>query len=872
MARTYDQKRRFDITPEPEFSGASEPAELGPLTFVVQRHEASRLHFDFRLECDGALKSWAVPKGPSLNPKVKRMAVMVEDHPLDYANFEGRIPKGQYGGGEVILWDEGTYEPEGATGDRRQDEALVKRGLAEGKLPFVLHGKRLRGGFVLVRQDGTDNWLLIKRNDAEATAEDPTKETTSVRTGLTAEDLRAGRRAPTLTEAIDRTPRAKAAPIEGTPAPMVPVEIGRAFTSELWTFEAKLDGIRALAVKTNGVVQLITRNGNDVAFRFPGLVRDVRDLAESDVILDGEIVLLDEHGRPSFQGLMEAYHQHRTEREPVFFVFDLLQLQGRDVRSASLADRRSLLERVPLHGNLRLLGTIPTDGELVYDQALKLGFEGIVGKRLASPYRSGVRSDDWVKVKGYHTEEFLIGGYTMGFGTREHTFGALLLGRRDQEGKLRFCGSVGGGLSEEQLKELRAKLERLRVPESSFDEPVATRGEPIFVRPELIAEVRFMAWTRDHKLRFPIFKRLRPDLEEAPAMPTTSIPRTLGTTGAEEADSVLEALQSPKKEIQLTVDGHPIRFTSLDKPLWPGLTKRDLIRYLARVSDVYLEYLRDRPLTIVRYPDGIEGEGFFQRHWEGDLPEFVQTVDIYSEHNHRAVRHAMCNNLATLLWLGQMSALELHPWHSSVTPSPDTEGLGAKFDTEEDRDESVLAYPDYLVCDLDPNIRSGHEKPGAEPELNEKGWKRTVQVALELREMLNGLGLRGYVKTTGKTGLHIFIPVKRLYDNDQIREAARTLGKFLMDRHPDEITMETRLDKRPSKVFFDANMNGLSRTLAGAYSPRPVPGGRVSMPLDWDQLEKVHPEDFTIQTVPDLLSRQGDAWAGMLRDRQSLRA
>lgn len=855
--RDYERKRNFTLTPEPGFTDDPFDLPKGPLRFVIQRHEATRLHFDLRLECDGALKSWAVPKGPSLDPTVKRAAIMVEDHPLDYANFEGRIPKGEYGGGEVVIWDEGTYLPEDPTHDRAHDEAAVLKGLAAGKLSFILDGTRLKGAFTLVRKGATENWLLIKHQDDFATANDPTQETRSVRTGRTAEDLRAGREAPGVAD----VPGAVCRELPTDLRPMVPTEIGQAFTSDLWTFEPKLDGVRVLALKQGQDLRLVTRNGNDIASRFPTVVAALRDLP-ADLALDGELVLNDDQGRPSFQALMDAYHRTRGDARVVFWAFDVISLDGYDLRNVPLVDRRELLDRLPLAGNLRILPTFPGGGEALFEEAQRLGMEGIVGKRLQSLYRSGRPSDDWVKIKGYHTEEFLLAGYTHGFGAREHTLGALLLARRDEKGDLRFCGSVGGGLSETQLAELRQKLDARRLAESPFDEEIATRGEPVFARPELVAEVRFMTWTRDRKLRFPVFKRLRPDIAEPAPLPEA-------TTGAHEADAVLEALEAKENELQITVDGFPIRFTSLDKELFPAVTKRDLLRYLAHVSDSYLAYLRDRPLTFVRYPDGIEGEGFFQRHWEKGLPEFVTTADIWSDRGETARRFLVCDNLATLLWLGQISALELHPWHSRVVPEG-AEGAGTKFDTAEDLAESALELPDYLVCDLDPNIPSGKEKAGHEPELNATGWARTVETAFALRELLNLLGLRGYPKTSGKTGLHIYIPLERLYDHDQVREAARAIGRFLVEKHPKLVTTELRLEKRPRKVYFDANMNGHGKTLAAAYSPRPVPDARVSYPLTWEELATAKPELYTIRTVPNLLATRGDRWANFLRDRQRL--
>jgi bifunctional non-homologous end joining protein LigD len=849
-ARTYSEKRNPDVTSEPRFEVA-EPTK-GPLKFVIQRHEASHLHFDFRLECDGVLKSWAVPKGPSLDPSVRRTAIMVEDHPVAYADFEGQIPKGQYGGGEVILWDEGVYAPIAGTGERKSDEVIVRKELERGKLEIVLDGHRLKGAFVLIRTKVEENWLLIKMHDKFESKEDPTVEVDSVRSHLTAEDLRAGRTKPKVWPS-NRTPRTGG---DGDLGLMVPAERSAPFRSELWTFEPKVDGVRALAVKENGQVKLVTRNGNDIAERFPGITAEIRALAEPDLILDGELVLPGDDGRPAFQALMDVYHGHGKSASVRYYMFDLLSRNGEDLRSKPLSERRKQLEQLTLSGSLQLLPSIPTEGEHLYEEAIKMGFEGVVAKRLASVYRPGI-SDDWLKVKAYHSEEFLIGGWTLGTGARQETFGSLLLGRRDEAGRLRYMGNVGTGFDDRTLIEIRKRLTPLEIAKSPFEDEVPREKHTTFVKPDLLAEVRFAAWTRDGHLRMPSFVRLRPDRtaedRSAPRIPTNPLNDDL--------------LGSDEDDLSIKVEGHAISLTHLNKELWPGLTKRDLLRYLASVGETYLRYLRNRPLTFVRYPEGISGEGFFQRHWDKGLPEFVETVEIYSKSNGGVRRHTMCNNLATLIWLGQISALELHPWHSRA----DAEGdLSTDFKSVDALEDSALNRPDYLVCDLDPNIRSGQEAEGAEPEWNQLGWDRTVEVALGLKQMLDALRLRGFAKTTGKTGLHIYVPVERLYDSDQIKEAARTLGEHLMKIMPGKITMELRLNKRPSLVFFDANMNGFARTLASAYSPRPVPGGRVSMPLTWEQLPNARPEEFTITSVPALLAANGDAWSEMFETRNRL--
>lgn len=844
--RPYDEKRDFTKTPEPSFL-PSEASPSSPLRFVVQQHNAERagLHYDLRLEAAGALKSWAVPKGPSLDPAHKRQAIMVEDHPIEYAEFEGMIPRGQYGGGEVILWDEGSYMPMGGTGQRATDEPLVLQGLKEGKLSFIALGHRMQGEFTLVRKDNTSTWLLLKKKDAYAsTTVDLTHHQTSVRTGLTSEDLRAGRTAPAGLRSAD---------FPTDVLPLVPGEMDRPFSNDNWVFEPKLDGIRVLALKDGDSIRLMTRNQKDVADRFPRIVRAIAALPDRQIILDGELTLNDETGRSSFQHLMDVYQRNRDDSGVAYWVFDLLYRGGNDLRSMALKDRKAQLETVALNPPICPMATFGGDGVTLFEQARKLGMEGIVGKRLSSKYRGGPQPDDWVKIKGFHTEEFLVGGFTPGQGGRERHFGALLVGRKEESGKLAYCGNVGGGFSDDQLDAVRKELETRTVPDSPFSGPVESKGKPTFVRPDLVAEVRFMAWTREGRLRFPVFQRLRYDVTPplASSKPIVS------------HDQLLAALEEKGENLTLVVDGQEIRATSLNKQLWPGITKRDLMRYFIKVSPHFLDHFRGRPLTFVRYPEGITGESFYQRHFDKGLPEFVQTVDVYSEGTQGSKRLLLIENLATMLWLAQIAAIELHPWHSSIEEGED-------MSTEAAFEKSALNHPDYLACDLDPNIRSGNEKEGDEPELNDLGWARTVDVALALRDLLKTLGLRGYPKTTGKTGIHVFIPVERIYDHDQIREAARTFAAFLEKKHPALVTTEYRLAKRPDKVFFDAGMNGKTKTLAGAFSPRPVVGGRVSFPLRWEELEKAHPEDFTISTVPDIVAARGDAWADIGRDRQRL--
>lgn len=853
MARTYDEKRDFSATPEPRFGAEAQGS--GPLRFVVQRHHATRLHWDLRLECDGVLKSWAVPKGPSHDVKVKRAAIEVEDHPLEYGDFEGLIPKGQYGGGEVLIWDEGVYEPDDATGERDHDEALVRDGIAAGKLTVTFHGQRLRGRFGLVRtKRAEDQWLLFKKQDDFAVPGDVADEETSIRSGRTAEDLREGREAQ---PGFQPPPGARPLTLPQEFPPMAPSERDEPFDDPAWTFEVKLDGVRIVAVKDGARIKLISRNGKDVADRFPEVVASMADLPAHELALDGELVLLDENGRPSFSSLMKVYQRQKPSIGPKLWVFDVLFRDGFDLRPCAWTERRKVLESLPLEGGLRLHDTMSEDGELLYEQAIGHGFEGIVAKKKNSPYKDSARTTDWLKVRGYHAEEFVVGGYRKGKGGRSRSIGALLLGRVRPDGKLDFVGAVGTGFDEATLDGFRAELESRRA-DSPFAERPEGADQMVFVEPTMLVEVRYMGWTSDGKLRFPVFLRRRPDLERGPTM------------NGSELSQILAALDAPEDEFKIEVDGGELSLTSLDREVFPGIDKRSFLRYLALVSPALLAHLRDRPLAFVRYPDGVPGEGFFQRHWDHKLPPFVRTVEVFSDHANRVRELLICENLGTLLWLGQMSAIEFHPWHARVSTGPDAPSLGTDFRSEEALAHSTLEHPTYLVCDLDPNIRSGQEAEGAEPELNEAGWKRTVEVALALRQVLESLSLRGYVKTTGKTGIHVFVPAKRIYDSDQTREIARTLGAFLERQIPEDVTLETRLAKRPAKVFFDANMNGGAKTLAAAYSPRPTPDARVSMPLDWEVLDKVRPEDFTIRTVPDILAAKGDAWAKIDSDWQLL--
>ncbi len=869
--KKYRAKRNFAVTEEPE--GLAPGPDSTPLRFVVQMHDARKLHWDLRLECDGLLKSWAVPKGPSLDPTVKRLAVHVEDHPLEYADFEGTIPHGQYGGGEVIVWDEGVYGPdeEGLVlHDRKEAQRQIREGLVQGKLSFTLFGQKLRGSWALVKMKSEDSqWLLLKHRDEFASdTQDALEDDRSVRTGRTTADL--------------RTPRQ----LELW-RPMAPTEAPRAFSHPEWAFELKLDGIRALAYREGDSVRLYSRNGNEITAKFPALVRALRAVPEATV-LDGEIVAYGPEGRPSFQTLMQRF-QFEGNAAPFeatipiqYCVFDLPMLRGKDLRGEPLDTRREALETLAAElgwssasGRIALTDRFPEIGETLFDEARKLGFEGIVGKKRSSRYAQGVRSSEWVKIKGYHSEEFAIGGFTKGAGFRAKTFGALLLGEWSPEG-LRHVGNCGGGFTDQQTETIRATLERWVVPESPFVGPVTlkTAEQPTWTEPRLLAEVRYQARTREGKLRFPIFLRLRPDLGSEPGTPP--VPETPNEAAMSRSHSraLFDALQSKEDALKIDLEGDTLELSNLSKIYWPetethpAFTKRDLLTYYAQVGPWILPHLRDRPLSLGRYPGGIDQEGFFQKHWEGKRPNFVETVDIYSSHNRRAGEYMLCQNLATLLWLGQVGVLEIHPWYSRIAPEP---GAGQDFaSSEASLDASVLDRPDFLVVDLDPYLYSGLEKEGAEPELHREAFAATCAMALETKKLLDTVGLQAFVKTSGKTGLHLYVPLQRIYGYDAVRAMAQTLGQTLLGAFPKQVTLEWSVVKRKGKVFFDHNQNARGKTLAAPYSPRPNAFASVSCPVEWEELESVYPPDFDLRSVPERLQNQGDPWEAILELPQSL--
>lgn len=854
----YDRKRDFSRTKEPP-GGRAKRTSAGDVrdsveritedrerstapgrrSFVVQKHAASRLHYDFRLELDGVLLSWAVPKGPSLDPHDKRLAVRVEDHPLDYAGFEGTIPKGEYGGGTVIVWDRGWWEPLGEP--KRNPDADPRLGLEKGSLKFALHGEKLDGTWALVRMkprpnEHAENWLLIKERDAEAR---PSNEfdavvelPRSVVSGLTVEEVtEAAERAPAPPEGSPRDnpspARAEpgAAPLGTDPLPAdAPMQLAtlveRPPSGEGWIHEAKYDGYRVRALLEGGRARLLTRSAQDWTGTFPALARAIESLPASSVMLDGEVVVLDERGISDFRALQDAIADGHTERI-TYIAFDLLYLDGHDLRAQPLAARKELLGALlageSLSGPLRCAEHVAADAGELYREACALELEGVVSKRADRPWVAG-RTRDWVKVKCVLRQEFVIGGFTEPQGSREG-LGALLLGVYGERGELRYAGRVGTGFTERVLVELRARLDHLAMDTPPFVSPPRIPGHTAhWVRPELVAEVAFREWTRDGLVRQPSFRGLRSDKPASEVV--REAPQERGDAGPEAGDlagvgkgaapgkSANPDPAAPKRPsarwgafgADVAVLG--VKITNPEKLLFDDspLTKLGLARYYERVAAYMLPHLANRPLTIVRCPIGAGRECFYQKHPDDGLPDAVRTIPL-KERDGTGV-YMYIEDLAGLIALVQMGVGEIHVWGSTV------------LDSE---------HPDRIIFDLDPG-------PGI-------GWRRIADAALAARKVLVAAGLTPFVKATGGKGLHVVVPVEPSLAFDEARAWARSVAEALVAENPGRLTSKAAKHLRPNKIFIDYLRNSHGATAIVPYSTRARPGAPVSVPLEWSELE-----------------------------------
>lgn len=880
----YRKKRDFSKTLEPD--GASPAPAAGPLRFGVHKHAASRLHYDLRLELDGVLKCWAIPKGPSAAIGEKRFATQTEDHPLDYASFEGVIPKGQYGAGPSLIWDAGTFAPDEKITppftDRALAEAELRKGIANGKVGVTLRGKKLKGSYALVRMKDGNEWLLLKHKDAAANpAADILEDEASVATGFTLDDLRAGASLRAGEVDWSYSPAVLAGAKQASIAPVEPMLASATPIPRHgdYIFEPKLDGVRIIATVRDGTIELRSRNGIDVTVAYPGIVAALRAQPVTTAVFDTEIVAIDPAGRPSFEllqqrmNLTDPVQVAQAERTipTVMYAFDILHLDGWDLTRVPLRARREVLARVVLPVSQFLpVFAIPASADEAFAIAVGAGFEGIMAKRADSLYEPGRRSAAWLKRKAVDNDVFLVGGFTPGAGHRNMSFGGLLIGEM-VDGTLEYRGKVGSGFTDREVRALRARLDSLATDASPFSAPTPDDRTATWVRPELAIRVEYANRTKQQMLRAPIFKG-----EAGPQALSVALALVAEeANGDTDVESVAAQITAAGAKAVLRGDGWQLPVTNLDKVLWPapggGSSKRDVLLYAARIWPVIERHIRARPLTLLRFPNGIDGKKFYQKHWDAELPPFVETVVMYADGEGGDRRFLLCNNLPTLLWLCQLADIEWHAQLARVSGLPDATHLPASFGgSAENLDRSLLNYPDFILFDLDPYIYAGNEKKGEEPQPNEAAFLRTSDVALSLKGILDSLGLESFIKTSGATGLHIYVPVLRQLDYSVIRAAANTICSALLAQRPDDVTMEWDTRKRTGKVFLDANQNARHKNLACAYSPRAKPGAPVSMPLRWDEVGRVRASDFTLETAPALVAERGDAWAHILSAKQDL--
>ena len=851
--KEYRRKRRFNRTPEP--AGRVHTEERGRL-YIVQKHAASRLHYDFRLELDGVLKSWAVPKGPSLDPAEKRLAVHVEDHPLEYGSFEGVIPPEEYGGGTVMLWDRGRWLPEGDPVQRYR----------KGHLKFRLEGAKLKGTWNLARMarreeaDGKENWLLIKGRDGEARpGSDATileEEPLSVTTGRSMDEIAAARDrvwsgalgevpdpAPAQPPSVrdpSALPSARKAPQPAALTPQLAVLASQPPAGEGWLHEIKYDGYRILAVRERKSVRLLTRQGNDWTDKFAAVAAAIAALPVRSAVLDGEITVVKQDGSTDFQALQNAM-QGLQSGALAYFVFDLPYCQGYDLTRSPLQERKRLLQDLlraaPAAGPLRYSDHIVGGGAAVYDQACRLALEGVVSKRADAPYRPK-RTRDWVKVKCLQRQEFVVGGYTDPAGARS-AFGALLLGYRDAEDRLVYAGRVGTGFNERTLDRILRDLKTLEAAQCPF-EVNAPQGRERrgchWVRPVRVAEVAFTAWTDENILRHPSFVGMRSD------KPAEAVRREDIT----EPDRAPAATRQRRRSARAhgadpIVAGIPI--THPDRMLFPedDLTKVELARLYEALGDRILPYLVDRPLTLVRCPQGSRRTCFYQKHFSDRMPPAVKPIPIREkEDDAEDSIYIRIRDVQGLVGLIQTGVIELHPWGSRI-----------------DR----LEYPDIMIFDLDPG-------PGITPA-------QLIESALLVKARLEDLELESFVKTSGGKGYHVVVPLVRRSTWDDVRAFSGAVADDLVRRLPTRFVATMTKAKRPGKVFIDYFRNVRGSTSVAPYSARARGKGPVSMPLGWDELaagKGVRPDEVTVRTVLERIRRKADPWARFFDARQSLTA
>ena len=891
----YKEKRDFTKTAEPK---AGKSKDRDKLTFVIQKHDASRLHYDFRLEMDGVLKSWAVPKGPSTDPKTKRLAMMVEDHPYDYRTFEGIIPEGEYGGGTVIVWDEGTYEPiEEIKGKKAQEKLLLSQ-LKSGDLKIRLHGEKLRGEFAMVKTHGMGEnaWLLIKHKDDYVSAKDITKLDKSVVSGKTIADMEKNsdkvwqhgheedikeekpktkkKSAPQPVEEVvandtnvplvdtagaDVKALIKSAPKGAMPRNIKPMKatlVDEPFDDPDWLYEVKWDGYRALGFINKGEVELISRNNLPFDKFYP--IKKTLESWKINAVIDGEILVLNDKGISDFGALQNW--RSEADGQLVYYVFDILWYEGKNLTSLPLRDRLAILKDIlPTDSdNIRQSKVFEANGVEFFSAAERIGLEGIIAKKASSVYTSDLRSKEWLKIKVHRRQEIVIAGFTKNAGTSK-PFSALTMGVYDK-GVLQYVGKVGTGFNDKMQKEMMAQFKPLIIDKSPFDvepdvdkpsrfRPQRLGAKPTWLKPELVGEVAFAEVTSDGVFRQASFKGMRTDKKakevilETPKDTTETVEEVDEQTAPASKETHTSAIKPPKDKSRKTllnpkdetqvrkICGHDLKFTHLSKVYWPedGVTKRDMFNYYYQVAEYILPYLKDRPMSLNRFPNGIHGPSFYQKDISGKAPDWITKTFPYTTSEGEHKEYLVGSDEAVLLWMASLGCIEMNPWFSRIQ-SPDN--------------------PDYCVIDLDPDKNT---------------FDQVIAAAQEVRKVLDALNVPSFCKTSGSTGMHIYIPLDAKYDYDQSQMFARIIVNIVHKQIPDYTSLERMVANRKGKMYLDFLQNRPGATIAGPYSLRPKPGATVSMPLSWDEVKPgLTMKDFTIFNSIDRLKETGDLFKGVL--------
>lgn len=885
----YKKKRTLRNTPEP--AGGKSDAKI--LRFVVQKHAASHLHYDFRLEMNGVLKSWAVPKGPSMDPSVKRLAMMVEDHPFDYRTFEGVIPEGNYGAGTVMVWDEGEYHAaDGAFKSKKEEDKNLLHQLAAGKIKFILDGSKLKGEFALIKAPGRGEnaWLLMKLKDKHASTKDILARDRSAVSGRTLDEIgfvqqkkviavkklpaKASKQKvkgvgrPALKKSI-RRPKDDAAineNLEEAPSgkfmthltPMLATLVDKPFDREGWLYEIKWDGYRAVSFMREGNVELKSRNDKSFKEKFYPVYDSLKKW-NVNAIVDGEIVVLNEQGISDFGSLQNW--RSEADGNLMYYVFDILWLNGKDLRNLPLVKRRAILKSiVPAIDNIRLSEAFDVPGTEFFQNAKQMGLEGIMAKRSDSPYIVGDRTSDWLKIKANKRQEVVIGGYTNNIDSSK-AFSALLVGLYD-DGELVYTGKIGTGFSDKQQKEMLAQFKPLKttkVPFSTLPDynkpsrfnPRPAKATVTWLKPELVCEVSYTEITTDGIMRHPSFEGMRVDKKARDVGPEQAVPvkkiveKSSATKNgrqknAANATIVLAAAKggrktflNPTDETQVReIDGHSIKFTNLSKVYWPDerITKRDMLNYYYQIAPYILPYLKDRPQSLNRFPNGINGKSFYQKDVTGKVPDWVEQYLYHTSDEADVDKHFMVpKSEADVLLMASMGCIELNPWSSRID-TPDN--------------------PDWCIIDLDPDKNS---------------FDQVIEAARVTKDILDSVKIPSYCKTSGSTGIHIYIPLGAKYTYEQSKEFARVIVTYVQKEIPKFSSIERTVADRNGKMYLDFLQNRPQATLAAPYSLRPKPGATVSMPLHWDEVKKgLKMTDFTIFNAVERVKETGDLFKPVL--------